>query len=163
MCLWVYRYIKLALRTFNGTKVSTERYGKDSWAIVTGASGGLGRAAAHHLASKGFNIIMVANEGLKMTAVEQEITKKYPKVKVEKHILDFGRNYQIKDFEDLYNKIKHHDISILVNNVGFIDGNIFTEISENSVHTMMAVNCYSIALLSKLVLTSFKKRWLAKK
>ena len=65
---------------------------------------------------------------------------------------DFARNYQISDFEGLYEKLKDLDISILVNNVGYFDGNVFAELSENSVHSMMSVNCYSIAILSKLLL-----------
>ena len=73
--------------------------------------------------------------------------------------MDFSRNYQVEDFEQLYSKFKHHDISILVNNVSFFDGNLFTELSENSVHSMMVVNCYAVTLLTKLVLSNFKKRY----
>jgi short-subunit dehydrogenase len=73
-------------------------------------------------------------------------------VKVETYKFDFAKEYQTEDYQKLYKKIEHHDISILVNNVDYADGNIFNDLSENSVHTMMVVNCYSIALLSKLVL-----------
>ena len=36
-----------------------ERYGKGSWAIITGASAGLGKQYALELASEGFNIILM--------------------------------------------------------------------------------------------------------
>lgn len=45
--------------------------------------------------------------------------------KVQRIIHDFGRKYQIEDFELLHEKFKQHDVSILVNNVGYFDGNTF--------------------------------------
>jgi 17beta-estradiol 17-dehydrogenase / very-long-chain 3-oxoacyl-CoA reductase len=36
-----------------------ERYGNNSWALITGAAGGLGRSYAVQLAKKGFNIIAI--------------------------------------------------------------------------------------------------------
>ena len=46
----------------------------------------------------------------------------------------------------------------MINNVCFSDENPFKEISENSVHTMITVNCYAMTLLTKLVIEKFKKR-----
>jgi len=98
MALWIMRYCQLAGRTCFGTKCTVERYGKGTWALVTGGTAGLGRAAVLELASRGFNIIIVANEPYKMGQIEQEINKAYPKIKVEKYEFDFGRNVEIKDF-----------------------------------------------------------------
>lgn len=159
MSLWASRYLWMIHRTYFGVECTTERYGKDSWAIVTGGAGGLGKSAVLQLAEKGFNIIIISNEQDKMDQVEKQINQEFPDRKVEKHVLDFARNYWISDFEQVYSKVQHHDISILVNNVGYFDGNQFTELSENSVHSMITVNCYSVALLTKLVLSSFKRRY----
>lgn len=57
---WVLRFLDLIYRNFFGIPISTERYGKDSWAVVTGSSDGIGLAAAKHLAAKGFNIVLIA-------------------------------------------------------------------------------------------------------
>ena len=57
---WVARVLDLVWRTFFGTHVSTQRYGEDSWAVVTGATDGIGLAAAKHLAGKGFNIVLLS-------------------------------------------------------------------------------------------------------
>ena len=35
------------------------RYGKGSWAMVTGASDGLGKQYCHELASEGLNIVLM--------------------------------------------------------------------------------------------------------
>ena len=50
MVLWHSRYLLIFIRKYFGTHCTVERYGKDSWAVVTGASGGLGRAACVELA-----------------------------------------------------------------------------------------------------------------
>ena len=52
--------------SFDGTKCSTERYGKDSYAVITGGTGGIGLAAAFHLAELGFNIVIIANDEIKL-------------------------------------------------------------------------------------------------
>jgi short-subunit dehydrogenase len=35
---------------FFGTKVTTDRYGKDSWAVITGCTDGIGRTLTLELA-----------------------------------------------------------------------------------------------------------------
>ena len=125
LVLWTTRYCWLILRTFLGTKCTTERYGKGSWAIVTGGAAGLGREAVMELGQRGFNIIIVGNETSTINQVVQEVKKLNSGIKIETYTLDFGRNYQISDFEAFYNKFKHLDISVLVNNVTFVEGNVF--------------------------------------
>ena len=45
------------------------RYGKGSWAIITGASDGLGKHYALELAKEGFNLVLVARNKEKTEAV----------------------------------------------------------------------------------------------
>ena len=60
-CLWCYRTLCVLLRSFGfGTKLTLDRYGKGSWAIVTGATDGIGKAAAMYLANEGFNIVLMS-------------------------------------------------------------------------------------------------------
>ena len=59
--VWCYRAICVFLRNFGfGTKLTLERYGKGSWAIVTGATDGIGKAAATYLANEGFNVVLMS-------------------------------------------------------------------------------------------------------
>ena len=55
--------------------MSTERYGKDSWAVVTGGSDGIGLACCKHLASRGFNVVLIARNIDKMVKCAEQITK----------------------------------------------------------------------------------------
>ena len=53
-----------------------ERYGKGSWALVTGASDGIGKEYCLQLAQKGFNVCLVSRTREKLEAVEKEIKSK---------------------------------------------------------------------------------------
>ena len=53
----------------------TARYGYKCWAVVSGASDGLGKQYAVELAEAGFNIILVARNKDKTDLVAKEIAK----------------------------------------------------------------------------------------
>ena len=56
-----------------GVECTTERYGVGSWAVITGSSDGIGKAAAKHLAAQGFNIVLIARDLAKLNLVAKEL------------------------------------------------------------------------------------------
>jgi len=46
-----------------------ERYGRNSWAVVTGASDGIGRAYAIEFARRGFNVVIISRTESKLKDV----------------------------------------------------------------------------------------------
>ena len=48
-----------------------ERYGKGSWAIVTGCTEGIGKAFCFVLADLGFNLVLVSRNEKKLEALNQ--------------------------------------------------------------------------------------------
>lgn len=52
------------------------RYG-GGWALVTGASDGIGKAYCHELAKSGFNIILMARNADKIKEVAKELREAY--------------------------------------------------------------------------------------
>lgn len=52
-----------------------QHYG--SWAVVTGASSGIGLELTERLAEAGFNIIINARDEYRLTAVKESLEKKY--------------------------------------------------------------------------------------
>ena len=92
---------------------------KGSWALVTGASDGIGKEYALQLAAKGFNIVLVSRTESKLVTLGAEIEDKYASQGIQtKHLaMDFSKNSDV-DYAKLKDLIEGLDIAILVNNVG---------------------------------------------
>lgn len=83
----------------------------------------MGRALAEELASQGFNIVLMARNEQRTNAVADEIRKQY-NVKTKVLLYDFSNlndATSVQQLEDVLAQVKDLDISILVNNVGYIE------------------------------------------
>ena len=67
LVLTVFQYV------FMSEKNLKERYGTNTWVMVTGPSGGIGKQLALKFAKRGFNICLVGNK--KCTQVQSDIKK----------------------------------------------------------------------------------------
>lgn len=66
--------VEILRRHFSGkAKDLNRRYGKKSWALVTGASRGIGKEYCMQLAQAGFNICLVSRTRSKLEEVEKKI------------------------------------------------------------------------------------------
>lgn len=85
------------------------------WAVVTGATDGIGKAYAEYLAKKGLNVVLISRTQSKLEDVSREIMTKH---KVDTKIV--VANFTSK--EDIYYNISKQiadlDIGVLINNVG---------------------------------------------
>lgn len=66
-----------------------KRYGEDSWALVTGASDGLGKQYATELALNGFNVILMGRNQEKTEDAAREVAEKSGRA-TKVLIFDFG-------------------------------------------------------------------------
>ena len=87
-----------------------KRYGagKGAWAIVTGASDGIGAEYARQLASKKFNILLISRTAAKLDALSTEIAAKYH-VETKQYAMDCSLNRE-EDFEQLEKLFEVHDV-----------------------------------------------------
>lgn len=96
------------------------RYG-GGWALVTGASDGLGKQYSLELARSGFNIVLMARDQTKIDVVAKEIKDTYG-VETRSILYDFSKlasQESAQALKDLLEaELKGVDVSILVNNVG---------------------------------------------
>ncbi|KAI9556827.1 hypothetical protein GHT06_016619 [Daphnia sinensis] len=89
-----------------------------SWAVVTGATDGIGKAFAQQLAAMGLNIVLVSRSPAKLQHVSEEISRQHRGIQVKTVAVDFT------DGNTIYPKLKTElahlfgQIGILVNNVG---------------------------------------------
>uniref|UniRef100_A0A665X6Y5 Hydroxysteroid (17-beta) dehydrogenase 3 n=1 Tax=Echeneis naucrates TaxID=173247 RepID=A0A665X6Y5_ECHNA len=86
------------------------------WAVVTGASEGIGRAYALALAEQGMNVVIMSRTKAKLDQVAKEIGDKTGQ-KVKVIVTDFIQEYI---FDEIEAQLKDLDIGVLVNNVGVL-------------------------------------------
>ncbi|KAL0705307.1 hypothetical protein Bca4012_071732 [Brassica carinata] len=86
-----------------------------SWAMVTGATDGIGRAFAHELAKHGLNLILVSRNPSKLASVSDDFRQEFPQIKIKIIPFDFSSE---RGYEAIEEGIKGLEVGILINNVG---------------------------------------------
>nr|KAF6410054.1 hydroxysteroid dehydrogenase like 1 [Rousettus aegyptiacus] len=85
-----------------------KQYGR--WAVVSGATDGIGRAYAEELASRGLNIILISRNQEKLQMVAKDIADTY-KVETDIIVADFSNGREI--YDPIREALKDKDIGIL--------------------------------------------------
>lgn len=119
-------------------------------ALITGASGGIGRDMALILSRMGYDLILVSRDAGKMERV-----KKHLKTDVQIISADLSKE---KECFNLYESVKDEDIDILVNNAGFGAFGRFWEIPLERELNMLDLNVRAVHILTKLFLKDFREK-----
>eukprot|EP01017_Pseudomicrothorax_dubius_P028486 TRINITY_DN3385_c0_g5_i1.p1 TRINITY_DN3385_c0_g5~~TRINITY_DN3385_c0_g5_i1.p1 ORF type:complete len:314 (+),score=49.87 TRINITY_DN3385_c0_g5_i1:40-981(+) len=135
-----------------------ERYGAGSWAVVTGASDGIGRQFSLTLAQQGFNIVLIARNKAKLEAVESEIKAQSPGVSTRIIIADFEQSAELGFFERIVEQLDDLDVSLLVNNAGVGIYTRFEKATQANLRSMLNINVYPTVLLTNLLIPKMLKR-----
>ena len=106
--------------------MNIKKYGH--WALITGASSGIGRHYAIQIASHGINVVLIARNKTKLNFLKEDIVKKY-NVKVLVISADLTHDESI---EEVFKRTQKLEIGLLVNNAGKEDSNHFLEISQDN-------------------------------
>ena len=93
------------------------RHDRDSWALITGASDGIGLGFAQELAQRGFNVILHGRNKQKLENVTQQLVKDFPQVQTRIFVVD-ASSPETTSFRDLQDMIRDLHVTILINNVG---------------------------------------------
>lgn len=140
------------------------KYGKGSYALITGASDGFGKSLAHYLSQLGFNIILVARNKDKLEGVKKEIKAKKPLCDVRVIVKDFTNSLERGFFDEFEAASKDFDVSILVNNVGISSAklnileNYQTSADFYKIREMIIVNMVSQAALHRIFSANLNSR-----
>ncbi|KAF7974355.1 hypothetical protein HWV62_12306 [Athelia sp. TMB] len=150
------------VQTFLLSGTSLKKFGakKGAWAVVTGASDGIGREYALQLAKAGFNILLVARNQQMLSTLAEEIGTKYgPSVTAKVQLIDFAQNNEAA-FQSLANVIESLDVGVLVNNVGKshempVD---FIDTPPSEIADILTININGTLRLTSIVLPIMKRR-----
>lgn len=119
-------------------------------ALVTGASGGIGRDMARMLSAMGYDLILVARNRGKLEALEKEL-----RTRVQVIPMDLSSEQACFD---LYHQVKDQNIDVLINNAGYGMYGRFSDTDLNQELNMLRLNIQAVHILTKLFLRDFKKR-----
>ncbi|KAF2087135.1 short chain dehydrogenase/reductase [Saccharata proteae CBS 121410] len=89
-----------------------------AWALVTGASDGIGASIAAELCTRGFNIVLHGRNPTKLSAVRDRLLKANPTRQVSFAIAD--ASLPDADIQAVVDAVKDKNLTVLVNNVGGI-------------------------------------------
>lgn len=130
----------------------------DSWAIITGATDGIGLEFARQFAKKGYNLLLISRSSEKLEKVKEELKtslKESREIRVLK--IDFSQRDVYGVIEKEVQKLP--DISVLVNNVGvsYCTPEYFGDLHKtnkdpNFVESMVNVNILSCTKMIQLVI-----------
>ena len=158
--MWIISFFQFLRYAFSSSELSKmiQKYGRGSYAIITGCTEGIGKAFAEELASLGFNLILISRNNSKLDSLKSSINKRIPSCLIEIYAADFTTDVELSQFKVLADKFSHLDVSLLVNNVGVDSIERFDEVPEKTIIDLMNINLYPLTFLSREILAKMSKR-----
>jgi len=125
------------------------------WALVTGASAGIGAALARELAAHGAKLILTARRRDRLEALAAELTASGTEVRiVVANLVDPAAALKIFDATEG----EGLDVDILINNAGLGQLSAFCDSSVEQELSQVAVNCDAVVRLSRLFVPHMVRR-----
>lgn len=128
------------------------KYGE--WAIVTGATSGIGLELARHLANAGFNLIINARNLEQLESVAQDLKRKNP---INIKIVDADLS-ESSGIEKIIQAAQNLHVGLLINNAGYGTSGLFVNSSLQTETNMLRVNCEAVLSLTHYFSQTFKQQ-----
>ncbi|HZS11152.1 MAG TPA: SDR family NAD(P)-dependent oxidoreductase [Nitrospirales bacterium] len=129
---------------------------RERWALVTGASRGIGAAYARRLAALGYGVLLIARDRERLEAVAAELTRRH-KTPVLIDTLDLSLSDAA---HRLYAMTRDHGVvpDILINNAGFGLYGPFVDLPMVRIQAMLRVHINTVVETTRLFLPSMIER-----
>lgn len=128
---------------------------KESYAVVTGASQGLGKAFAETLASKKINVVLVSLPGQHLKELSQQLEETY-QIKAHYYEVDLSVNENVMKLTEWLNR--SFEIHILINNAGLGGTKKFVDASSSYINTILQVNVAATSLITHQLLPNLLRQ-----
>nr|BFD59041.1 SDR family oxidoreductase [Bdellovibrio sp. CKG001] len=128
------------------------------WALITGATSGIGWATAHSLAEQGFSILATGRRYEKLQELQKALKIAFPAVQVKLASFDVSDRFEVSEF------MKAHaadlpQVEILVNNAGLACGvEKMQEASLDDWETMIDTNVKGLLFMTRGVVEHMVKK-----
>jgi short-subunit dehydrogenase len=130
----------------------TARYGE--WALVTGASSGIGTALARQIAADGANVVLTARREDRLAALASEIERDFEvetRVVVADLVRPEGPGQLLEAVSDL-------EIGLLVNNAGRGYAGRFDLLDGEELRSLVVLNCEAPLVLTHALVQGMRER-----
>jgi short-subunit dehydrogenase len=129
-----------------------DKYGE--WAIVTGATSGIGLELATQLAGAGFNLVIHGRNHEKLKAIANDLTSSYP-VQVIVVAVDLS---EAGGADQIIAATAGLQVGLLIASAGFGTSGLFADASLQTELNMLRVNCEAVLSLTHYCCRRFKQQ-----
>lgn len=129
-----------------------ERYGQ--WALITGASSGIGAEFARALARDGVNCVLSARRKDRLEELAAELETSF-NVSTKVMSADLAKS---NGADKLADALKELEIGILINNAGFGYAGRFDKLDTKRLEALVQVNCAAPMVLASRLLGGMRER-----
>jgi len=126
------------------------------WALVTGASAGIGAALARELAAGGTHLVLTARRGERLDALARELAGKHA-IEAESVVADLADPNGPEEIHR-FTRARNRTIDLLVNNAGFGQYGELQAVDPGRLLAMVQVNCAAVLHLTRLYLPEMAAR-----
>lgn len=124
-------------------------------ALVTGASSGIGAVYADRLASRGYDLILVARSGDRLRKQADNIAKRHG-IEVRTQVADLTSTADLRIVEGVL--ASDPSITVLVNNAGFGGASTLAQSNVDDMEQMIAVNVTAVMRLTHAAMPALVAR-----
>eukprot|EP00892_Ulva_mutabilis_P007026 jgi/Ulvmu1/4696/UM002_0427.1 len=129
------------------------RYGAQ-WALVTGASSGIGKALACKCADQGLNVVLVARPDNLIETASKELPATYPEIEFRVISVDLSTKGYVEKVADA---VKDITIQVCFLNAGYIQTGFFVKTSLEKNYANLECNVGHVVGLSHLLINQLQE------
>ncbi|KAL8722471.1 MAG: hypothetical protein Q9225_001035 [Loekoesia sp. 1 TL-2023] len=113
-----FQFLRFLYLHFRPSSLPKYHHGLSPWALITGASDGIGLALAYELASNHFNLILHGRNPTKLEHVRTQLNALFPNISIRIAVADASSPDSSTEIRNILTVIQDLHLTVLVNNVG---------------------------------------------